>query len=715
MVEYDESLEQTGAAKEPDLKKIIKELQQANADAGMYADRVSNSRMWWLCEWPNQSVDGRKWPSFSEPEIFPWPGCSDSRLRIVSTIVQEHVALALTAFWTAKVQAKSIRPFVQGREVNITQRMLNWRVYTHMKRELLRELPLAFQWKYGLGLSFIGISWEQQRELAYVPITLDMIAQVQSDLGLGDIVSQILSPDGSDQEFLATRMQQMSQVLSKPEARKVLEELRSTGQSELPVVSMRVNKPKWTAKRPLIDVLFPSETTDIQQTRWENERELVSESELVDRIETDGYDPDFVDEALDHKGQFSDWMNPPQSGVSAYGQPQVAQGSDRDLVELNHFLYRTLHKGVPCLYHTTFNSAVAGGQYPKYAVHRKFEYDHQQIPLVALRRNHVYRPLLSSMGIAEEAYTDELDIKRQQDGLNNRTDVIHRPPMIVPTLRAQAVANQYGPGAVMTALRPNEVNWPPLPPFDQTPVLVMQFVLQRINRRYPTQNAEGVDPQMVSLYRQSLANDTNGELELALEQTLQLMQEFETDADVQRVAGGGQPWQYSRKDIQGMYEVTATVDMKMIDLEYAQIKMNLLAQMLPFKGQGAVFNMAANILDPDLADALAEDQISPAAMQKEKNEEYAAIGQIMGGIEPEFPMYANANLRLQTIQEIAMQPQFMQEIGQKPNSQKMLQTRVQNFQNQIQQYQTNPVIGRSLATQSFQPNQPASVASTPTQ
>lgn len=706
MNDRDESLEQTGTDKEPDLEKIVNELQQAQADSSWYGDRVANARGWWMCEWPGQTTDGRRWAQTASQvdKIFPWNGCSDSRLRIVSTIVQEHVTLALTAFWSARVQAKSIRPFTSGRSVNVAQRMLNWRIYTHMKRELLRELPLAFNWKYATGLSFLGVTWEQQRELAYVPVNMQMIAQVSSQLGLGSLPERVYSPDEQDQDAFITILQQISPVLPVGEARQVLKQLRETGASEIPIVSVRINKPKWTAKRPLVDILFPSETCDIQQTRWTNERELVSETELIDRIETDGYDPDFVEEALEHKGNFSSWW------VSIMGG---AEGSDRDLVELNHFLGRLDHHGVPCLYRTVFNSAIvtARDKEPLYALHRKFEYDHQQIPLIALRRNHIFRPLLSSMGIAEESYTDELDIKNQQDGLNNRTDLIHQPPMIVPTLRSQAVANSYGPRAVMTALRPGEVNWPPLPPFDQTPILVMQMVEQRLDRRYAIIGG-AVDPEIKAVRRQQLATEVLGEIELALEQTLQLMQQYESDQDVQRVAGGGQPWQYSQQDIQGMYEVSATVDMKMIDLEYAQIKMNLLAQMLPFKGEGAVFNMAANILDPDLADALAEDQTSPAAMEKERQDEYNAIGQIMGGIEPVQPMYANAQLRLQIMQQIATQPQFMQEISAKPNSQKMFQTRAKNYQNQIQQYQQNPVIGRTLATSAFNPAQPAQVANT---
>jgi hypothetical protein len=695
--DQDETLERSGT-KKPDLEKIQTELQQAQSDSNTYSGRISNARAWWMCEWQGMSTDGRKWASechTTPDKIFPWDGCSDSRLRIVST------TLCLAAFWSAKKQAKSIRPFESGREVNVTQRMLDWRIGTQMKRELLRELPMALAWRFGGGLSFIKVEWEQQRELVYVPITVQMIAQITAQLGLPDVMDKLMDPDKTYDTELIRMMQSLSQVLPTAEARKMLNELRDTGQSQLPITSLRVNKPKWTAKRPLIDVLFPSETCDIQQTRFTCERELVSETELTDRIVTDGYDPDFVDEVLKHPGVFGSWR--------AGNMSSDSEGSDRDLFELNHFLSWRIHENAPCLYRTVFNESVVDDDL--YAVHRKFEYDHGQIPLVALRRGNIFRPLLSSIGIAEEAYTDELDLKRIQDGYNDRNDIIRKPPMILPTLRAQAQANAYGPNGVMTSMRPESVVFPPLSPMDQTPMLATQMIEMRLDRRYAIIGG-AIDPEIKAVRRQQLVNDTNGEFELCLEQTVQLMQQYETDEDIQMVAGG-EPWNYTRKDIQGQHTISAAVDINLIDKEVAASKLDMLAKLLPFKSQGKVFNAAANIVDPDLADDLAEDQVSPVAMQKERDAEKNAIAQIMGGIEPDQDLMANPELRLKVMQEVMSQPQFMQELQGKPNSQKMLETRAKAYVAQIQQYQNNPQIGRALSTQTFSSKPPA-LAQAPT-
>lgn len=704
MAYYDEeeSLE-SKARRKPDLGQIRKELHQANIDSSVYTDRMASCRGWWLCEWPGQSTDGRRWAlSASDAgSIFPWNGCSDSRLRTVSTLINEHVMLACAAFWSAKVQAQSIRPIISARESALTTLMLKWTVYTKMRRELISELPLAFSWKYGGGLMFLGIEWEQQREIAHVPISIDMLSQLTASMGTADITDKILDPDKAYDEDLVKIIQGFSPTMPTADARRVLNDLRNTGEADMPIASLRLNKPKWTALRPLIDVWFPSETSDIQQARWTARRELVSEAELTDRIATDGYSPDFVEEALEHKGVFS--------GFAPYQVNQLtAMGSDRDLVELFHFRARYLDNGIPCMYKTIFCMAL--GDEGPYAVHRKDEYEHQQYPLVALRRSHVFRPLLSSIGIAEEAYTDELDIKRQQDGLNDRTDLIHQPPMIIPTTRSKAQSQAYGPRSVMTSLRPDAVTFPPLPPMDQTPVLVMQFVMQRLNRRYPTQVAEGVDPQLVSMYRTDLATDILSELELALEQTLQLGDQYWTDEEWMNVTGSENP-NYTQGQTQHQYTISATVDINMIDMEAVKIKGELLAQLMAFKDAGgAVFNAFAQAVDPDLADMLAQDQMSPAALKKEKDDEYNAWGQLAGGIVAQKPMMANNQLRLQTImQEIMTQPTVQQRMANDQNFAKLAEDRIKFFQAQIQQYEVNPTIGRTLTKQ---PNQPMALPNT---
>lgn len=699
-----QSLE-SGKSKEPDLNEIINELEQAQSDNTHYLNRLEHCRKWWHSQWKSQHFDGRKHAEGEQDVVTPWEGASDSRLRIVDTLIDDHVSICKAAFWGARVSVRSQRPLVFGRVANIAQKILDWHVYTQMRLEVNRELWFGWSWKYGFGLSFMGIEWEQQRSITHERLTLESLAQIAQQLGLPELM-QIESATDQEQKDsdapLIEFLQQLSPILAKDEARKILYELRNEGASSIPVIAYPVNKPKWTALMPCVDVIFPSETSEVQTARWISRRELVTEWELTDRIETDAYDPDFVEEALKHKGEFSDWMNNP-------GWRWAPTGSERDVIELHHFLWRSVESGIPMIYRTIFCAAV-----PKqYAVHRLFEYQHQLYPFVAMRRSYDFRPLLTSVGIAEEAYTDEMDIKAQQDGLTDRTELINSPPMIVPTLRAMGIRSQYGPRAVMSALRPNEVSWAPLPPSDDTPVRVIAMVQDRLDRRYAITGAT-VDPQMKIIRQQELANDTHGEIELILEQTLKLAQQFDTDEIVQKVAGNSnQPFNAGVEDMLGDHTISVTMDMRMTDTAYVKEKLEMFQAALGMNQAGTanmtkIFSRIMAIVDPDAEDLVEEDQQS--ATEKEIDDEDSAAAKILVGMEPRKPQFGNHQLRLQRLVEQTLQnpnPYVQETIQKRKDVQKLLKNRIEFHRNQIQQYQLNPQIGRSLSTKTFQPQQPA--------
>jgi hypothetical protein len=519
-----------------------------------------------------------------------------------------------------------------------------------------------------------------------------------------------------------------------------VQDLREMRVARIPVPYTYVNSPRWRTLQPTIDVLFPSETSDIQQARFVARfDDWVSETELTDRIKTENYDPAFVTEALKHKGEFAFpmqqqmyyWSSPwgwgrdaTTLGGAPWGSGSPPGGGFRDLVQIIHFYCKAVTDGVPCLYETVFNPLVKGNRTssPLYAKHGPFAYDHQQYPFIVMCRREQNRPILQSVGLAEEAYTDELDIKAQQDGLTNRTSLIHSPPMIVPYSKVKVMKGERMPGAILGVSRPNEIGWMPLPPSDNTPMAVMEMVSQRLDRRYGLFGAN-IDPDLKRMRREEIGTDILGEMTLALEQTFQLEQQFEADAEVQRVVGQlAMPFPISRPEIQGKYEITAVVDMQMLSEDYAEKKMALIGQAMQFNQGGtaninALFRMALEIIEPDAAD-LGLVQDDQQATQKEIQDELNAIAQAFTGIEPPLPMYGNHQLRLQTLMQTTMQspnPLMAQRLQNAPDTQQILMKRGQFFMNQIQQYTQNPQIGRALSTAAFQPKQAPQLAMQPPQ
>jgi hypothetical protein len=691
----DERLELVTA---PNLEQVVKELNTARADADQYWQDAQSAHAYFNCLWKGQSDDLRK-HSDGEEEAFPWDGASDARVRVVQPLIREHVSFAMFTFLRSKVQARAVRPLIEGRDSNIAERMLKWRVFTHMRQELLTELPLAWTWMFTRGIVMMRIEWEQQRTIEEVPVTAqDAQALLQS---VGGDVSDLFG-DSEPTPQLLDIIQMFSPVIDRDRARKIVKELRTDLMTTVPIVFLIQNKPKWTARRLVHDVLVPSSCSNVQNERWICDRELVTESELTDRITTENYDEDFVEEAIKHKGEFAGWHVQDRYQATAIG-------GERDLIELQHFYSRRLVKGTPCVYRTIFNEPTAGLFPELVGVHEVHRYRHKQYPFVAWRWQAEHRMLLNERGIAHEAWSDERDIKRQQDGLNDRGDLINRPVMFIPTLRYEALKGRFKPGHYVGINRPNELNFGPIPPSDGTPLKIMELVKMRLEERFAL-FGNTVDPALKQIRREHLAGHLLSQMEQVLEQTWQLQQQYETNEEVQRVAGrSSMNFPATTKEIQGKYEITATIDTQMLNEAYAEQKINLLERAMAFKQEGLLFRMAVELIDPDAADAIAQDQSSPDAMEKERKDEKHAFGLMLAGVEPDFPVLGNHQLRMQVMQQIMSQPNMAQRLANLPDSQKLIQNRFQTFQRQIQQHQVNPTIGRTLATRAFQPNAAADV------
>jgi len=698
---------------EPQLGQICKEIEQMQSDCNFYFQRVQQARQWWQARWPGQTVDGRKHAN-AQQDCFPWDGAADSRLRMVASLIRDHVSVSKYAFFKAKIQALAVRPMIQEREADKATKLLRWRIYNHMWPEVLREVPLAFNWRWGYGVAVLNTEWIQQRRLEYHEINLQVLDEIMQAQGIDNTAMLEAFTDPTMEDALTTLVQQLSPILTRPKARQIVVSLREGETTKIPVPYIYKNTPRWRTLQPTIDLLFPSETSDIQEARCVARfDDWVTETELTDRIETENYDPAFVAEAIKQKGKFAFPMQGPADWTaSGFPGSGGAPNSFRDLIQIVHFQYKTLMEGVPCLYETVFNPLCMGSRKELYAKHGPAAYDHQEYPFTVMCRREGNRPILQSVGIAEEAYTDELDIKAQQDGLTNRTSLVHSPPMIVPYSKVKAMKGERMPGAILGVSRPNEVGWMPLPPTDNTPMLVIEMVQQRLQWRYglfgPT-----VDPDLKKLRRDEIGTDILGEMSLALEQVFQLEQQFEADEEVTRVVGElARPFPLDRKEIQGKYEITAVVDMQMLSEDYAEQKMALIGQAMQFNQGGtanvnALFRMAMEIIEPDAADVglvMPEEQ----ATQKEISDELNAIAQAFTGIEAPLPMYGNHQLRLQTLMQTTLQspnPLMAQRLQNAPDTVEILKKRGQFFMNQIQQYTQNPQIGRALTTAAFQPRQ----------
>lgn len=708
------------ASEKPKIHALAAELSQALTDVNSVYSRWDNCYNYWHARWDNQTADGCKHaPGDAMEDPFPWEGASDTRIRLCEKLVRQHVMVGKIAIYRARLQAEAIRPAMHGREASQGTTLLKWMVDSHMKENVRREVPLGLTWRFVYGASLMAVEWEQEDRIDEHEMTLPLLDQFIEAAGGGAnnmprIMETIMDP-AWEENYLGLLMQ-VSDMLSRREARQVLQQLRTERSAMVPVRYTYKSQPRWTAKRIGVDVLFPLGVRDLQAAPWVADREWVTRPELLSRIRTRDYDPKFVEELLRHKGETSNalWTGRTM-GERAYvtgnysGAPEW-DGSFRNMYELYHVRYRASAHQATCLYETVFNPNAIGRDRdnPLYALHEKFNYDHGMYPYIVQRMEHTDAPIYSSEGIPEKAYTWEQEIKVQCDGRTDLTALELGPPLIVPKARQKTLGGYPLPRSVLGVDRGSDYQFMQLPPASLRSIEIERGVEARAREFFPLFGAD-LDPELKQAYREELIIDLLGEYCLIGDHTFKLLQQYEADEEVQAVVGTlRRPFRVDKQTIQKGHEIRATYDSRNLNEDYAKEKLGLISQAMSLDTSGRydmseLAQIGLEIIDPSIVDRVSRPQ--EEATEQERKDELNAISQAMNGIEAPPPRHGNFQLRLQVLTETLQSPQVSQEMAQKEFSKKILENRFKYYSNQIQQTQANPQIGRTLAVSANNPRE----------
>lgn len=705
------------ASDKPKLQVLKTALEELQSDASDYLTRVQNSSNWLNSRWDGQTVDGCKWHSVgAQQEIWPWQGASDTRTHIVSKIVGQHETVIAFALRNMKIQAKAARPVRSMTESQQASTLLNWVICTQMQMEAHRETRLAGNWRNTFGSSVIAVDWEQHSELLRPQVSLmtlpawveeRMMSGQQGLLnelqGVGIEEWQALIADESNEEALVPLIQSFSPIVTKAQARKILRDLRELRFAEIPTPRIYVSKPRWRAMRPMIDVFFPADADELNlHPRFTAEPERLSETELTDRIETANYDPRFVEEAIARKGNMS---SGPWTARTVADNPDVDYDNK---IEIWRFKYRALDRGTPVLFETIFHMDVEDE-----AWHGPCGYSHGEFGYHDFRFERRDRPILSSKGIAEYAYTWQNEIKKQRDGRTDRVDLVLRPPMRAPYHDVLKMKASFNPGIIYSERRAGDIGWMQPPQYDPGSIEIEKTIMAAINEHFGLFGAE-VDPILKQQRTAQFAEDFLIEMKPVVNQTWKLMQDYLPDTDAEEIAGPlARPINVSRREIQGQHEITLTVDTKDMDQESLKTILEVAVQTTSLDTTGQIdraklVKFIMEKVSPDFAAEVVQDQ-GPVT-EKEIADERHAISLIVGsGIDQPLPTGSNYQLRMQTlqtmIQEIGKNPAAQKKLQDNPDVMKVLQNRAQFFDRQMQQQQ-NAAIGRMQVSRTFDKSAP---------
>ena len=684
------------------LAVLSAELIQSTRDAFWYYNRSEQAYNTRLNLWNGQSADGRKHGSDLNAQPFPWEGASDMRPRVIDSAINEQVMLMMSAFTRANTQAVAMDSDDMEYAEKVST-LLKYVIWNQMRPQIRRELQLAANWRQTYGASVTAVMWDQQLRRTLQEITLDGLATMhaasddpqQIAAAKQQVLEQVMDPLREEENLRI--LTDMSPILKKGAARACLKELRETGRTEIPVPEVFSAMPKWSALLPMVDIFFPAITDDIQRAPWVAHRERLTESELRDRINTHGYDADWVEAAVKRKGFVVDTLTSnllllSESRRNFWG---ILDYERRDLIEIFHFHRKSVDDdGIP----NVWNTVLCLGVRDMVGLDEALPYEHGQYPYVVHQREQIARTILESRGIPTIADTWEHEIKVQRDARTDRTSISVLPPIRVPASRG-AMNLSFGPGTKWPSRRGEEISWMQIPPGDGSSIEI-ERASQTTLDQYLGRMTENCPPQLAQLHQQDLVDGWLLEMRQVVGQTLQLCQQYMAEDHVVRIVGTlGRPWNAGRSEVQGMFDVSLEFDIRDLNHELLKEKFGLIQSVLANDRFGRVdyskfTELMFRAIDPNMAGAVLQPM--EQATQAQVADEQSSLTQMVAGIEPPMQPQAGMNyqLRLQTLQQsIQMNPELQQMIAARPVLSKMVENRIKFLSFQLQQ-QGNAQIGR---------------------
>lgn len=679
--------------------ELIEEFTQCSPLHGSYNNLTDadNTR---FARWSGQTEDGKK-HSTEEAKAFPWEGASDVRVLLADGIINEMKDTCSVAFWRSVLRAQAVGAEDVGL-AGAAQKAVSWFIQNAQRQELRREVELSAQYLHHYGWTVLHPTWRRIVKVRMVLIEFSMIAA-----GMPDLAEAILTDDLEDQavamftafadRYVAQELRDLDTEppeLPDAQARRLIRELRSKGRVKVPVPYVCENRPSIIALKPYEEVFVHPDTTDIQRARV-FVKYYFTEAELRGKVLTEGWDEDWVEEAVKLKGQFSVWSTPEETIEASKFAWWQAQSP---YIEVVYAYYPTVDKeSVGAVYCTVFHAQIdkdAKGR-PLCAKHGHVEYGHGEMPFVVGARELFCRRFTVSRGVPGIVSTWQREMKVQRDSTVDRTSFTTLPPILTPSI-GQEVQYAFGPAAQVPTLAGRKPEFMEVPRWDGAAIAV----LERLDMDVATYFAlisDKVLPARWQTRQQSMVNTFLGMWEEAFKQELALVIQYLRPDEWQRITAS--PPLPSRDPQAFKFDLTMTFDVRELDTEHTTAKLDAISKfILPEDVTGTIdrvklTRLKLRAIDPTYEDQLVSDQAS--ASQKIFNDVRNEIAQMALGNEPmyvENDPTAQAKLRYAG-EVVAANPMYQQMLAQNPRFMQLMENYAKNLTFSVTQQQ-NKQVGR---------------------
>ena len=670
------------------------EIEGMAAELGSWLTQARENEMQMLAIWDGQSDDGRKWARNYGRDVFPFDGAADTRVRLVDSAVDELAVLEMTAFSSANLRVMAM----EARDVDAAgrvQTLLNYEVKQRMAADLWRELNFLSQWKRMFGHAVMFTGWKREWSTGKEKLTEADLAQMLAERGLmeeqamtgGEVpeetqvaiaemsaleVVEMLTGSGRAAEVEALVSQRFP-TLSPKRVRQVVKDLRAEGVAEFRVPVEKPGRPDVRALAPGLDVIYPPWVDDVGNAPWVAMVVRLSEPELRAKV-NEGWSREFVEAMLKKgpavvleagalmKNLSAQVLRVPQRGMRAAMQNRLNGVQNKECYELFHVYVRVVDEdGVPGIQELGMRPDMKGedGQ-PILAFDRLADDWHGKGAFVDFRREYKARSLWDSRGEPELALTPQQEVKALRDSRIDRTALNTLPPMRVNPKRLPGGNNTWDikPGCKIPNMTGDTTEFLTLPAMGNESLEVEASVRRDLANLLGLQHSE-LPPEKLMLQRQWIVTGFLTQMREVLLRILALDQQYMSPLQVSRVVGAGpMPYQVTREEIAGQYDLVLHFDVRTLDAAYVTERWNAINEAFKTDRSGALNDVALTrwklaSIDPTLADIAMVDM--QAKSRQEADEERAALAQLMLGFEPVPPDGANARVRLETLQTELMQ------------------------------------------------------------
>ena len=663
----------------PDVDELKFEFERAKANLSTWMDRAEDAREVRYNEWAGKTGDGKK----SGPEAFPFDGASDLDPNVINPLIDGDVATLTQALTKANLVAAPVESGDVASAKLVTE-FLRWRMGT--MDELMRESSIGANYLLQNGVTFFGTYWKQEKARKFEPISLEQIAQQSPELAMA--IEDPEMKEGVEEMFYP-----LFPKLKKRRVKKMLNELRKNGETEIPTEKVVVNRPAVKAYELGRELIVDSNVIDLESARSIHCIHYYSPEALKQKV-NEGWDEAWIDEAIEKAKDFYEERYSDSAMHYDYGTSYGNQHYEGLIRVVTTYRKELDEDDVPVVTKTCWTDEMDEAGF-----HEPVGYDEGRYPFVCITREHLNHRLLDSRGYPELLKSYQIAAKTEMDARRDAASMTTMPPFLYSLGRRP---ERIGPGAQIPVRRRDEVGWMETPKYSPASTQVEMQIRQLCDR--VTGRATGPDDAVeANVIKQHLVNCWLSGWKEVLKRVWCLDRTYSGPMIWFRVTNNEQGAQLILDETAELYDFNISWNSMNQDESKVIEKLDTVGKLMSqYDRQGVsrfdiYLRKVIEAIDPNLANEL----IMPTqeATTKEIIETSNDIAKIASGQVVNAPQGANSQLRLQVLQQYISGSDEIPatDVQERLQSDENFAKRLQTYAGQLefqQQQQQNALIGQ---------------------